>query len=67
MYIYICSEQGDGLVCPPTPAETLIVHDGALVFDSGKTVVFDELGRQSAKCTYGPCAKAKGLRDEKVS
>ena len=29
MYIYICSEQGDGLVCPPTPAETSIVHDGA--------------------------------------
>ena len=42
------------------------MHDGALVFVSGKTVVFDELGRQSAKCAYGPCAKANGLRDEKA-
>jgi len=37
MHIYICSEEGGGLRCPPTPAETLIVHDGALLFDSGIT------------------------------
>jgi len=64
MHIYICSEEGGGLRCPPTPAETLIVHDGALVFDSGKTVLFDQLGKQSAKCAYGPCLTSKGLPDD---
>ena len=53
MHIYIGTEQGDGLVCPPTPAETLIVQDGALVFDSGKTVVFNELGRHGDHVEWG--------------
>jgi len=65
MHIYICSEQGSGLVCPSAPAETVIVHDGALAFDSGKTSNLDELGKHTAKCAYGPCMRSRSLPDEK--
>ena len=56
MHIYIGTEQGDGLVCPPTPAETLIVQDGALMFDSGKTVVLMSLvGMETMLSGVGCC------------
>lgn len=61
MHIYLCAEQGEGLVCPDKPAETLMVHDGALAFDSSKTATFDELGKHSGLCTYGHCMSSRGF------
>ncbi|CAJ1457005.1 unnamed protein product, partial [Effrenium voratum] len=62
MHIYVCDESGSGLVCPEKPAETLLVHDAALAFDSSKTSTFDELGKHSGVCTYGPCMFQRGLK-----
>ena len=44
MHVYIGSEQGDGLVCPPTPAETSIMQmvPGDSIWQNN---VFDEPGR----------------------
>merc|ERR1719181_2600600 len=60
MNIFVCKEQGDGLVCPPEPNEHLIIHDGALMFDSSSTAVFDDLGKHSSPCAYGQCLDRYG-------
>jgi len=62
MHIYVCDESGRGLACPAQPTETLLVHDAALAFDSSKTSTFDELGKHSGMCTYGPCMTHAGMQ-----
>jgi len=59
--VYVCSEAGGRLDCPPTPQETLIVLDGALVVESSATMLLDQLGALTGFCSYGPCAKSKGI------
>ncbi|CAJ1412250.1 unnamed protein product [Effrenium voratum] len=62
MNMYVCEERGAGLICPTTPAETILVHDSALAFDSAKSATFDELGKNSPNCFYGHCsAGERGL------
>uniref|UniRef100_A0A7S0AFD9 Uncharacterized protein n=1 Tax=Pyrodinium bahamense TaxID=73915 RepID=A0A7S0AFD9_9DINO len=56
IHVYVCEEDDDDLACPDKPNETVIVHDGALTTSSSATVFFDELGRTSSRCTFGPCA-----------
>jgi stress response protein SCP2 len=61
MDVYVCQEvQGGGLRCPPKPAESLIMHDGALMFDSADTALFDQLGESAGQCTFGNCMTARG-------